>query len=89
MSKGRNIDQFAESHDRTVIIPKKIKSGLSALGDSWEYESEFIKRCKLSNKDISDYREQFKEHVVDLTADRRRAWAGTKRFADKMRERVQ
>lgn len=89
MPKGRSLEQFADSHDRAVMIPKRIKEGLAQLGDSWEYEQEFIKRCKLSNAAISQYRDQFKEHVVEITADRKRVWAGTVKFASKLRERVQ
>lgn len=89
MSKGRTIEQFSDAHDRSVMIPKKIREGLKQLGDSWEYEAEFLKRCKLPLNGISAYRDQFKDHVVEVAADRKRIWAGTVKFATKLRERVQ
>lgn len=86
---GRSVDQFREMHDKSFIVPKRIKAGLEQLGDSWEYEGEFMKRCQLSSGDFVKYRDQFAEHFFEVRAtgkNSKRVWCGTKRFASKLRE---
>lgn len=88
-AKGKDIDAFRAAHDKSFITPKRIREGLAALGDSWEYEVEFIKRCQLSNTDFAMYREQFKDFYVEVGGrSPKRVWAGTKAFANKLRERA-
>lgn len=89
--KGKDLAAFRAAHDRAYIIPQKISQGLAALGDSWEYEADFIRRCGCSTTDFAAYREQFKEFYVETpryaAASRgKRAWAGTKAFARRLRE---
>lgn len=87
---GKTIDDFRAQHDKSFIVPKKIREGLEKLGDSWEYEVEFMKRCSLSTTDLSTYRPQFMEFVVETNGkNQKRVWAGTKHFAAKLREKVQ
>lgn len=89
-TKGKCLAEFQAVHDRSFIVPKNIKQGLADLGDSWEYEAEFIKRCKLSQTDFSRYRDQFKPHIIE-TAGRnpKRIWAGTAKFAEALRAKLQ
>lgn len=92
MSKttGRNLEDFRAAHDKSFIVPKRIKEGLAKLGDSWEYEVEFIKRCQLSTTDFAAHREPFKEFYVETGGGSpKRVWAGTKAFAAKLREHLQ
>jgi hypothetical protein len=88
-SKGKNIDAFRASHDKSYFVPKKIASALTELGDSWEYEGEFIRRCQLSTGDFVVYRDQFKDFYVETASTGgnrgKRVWAGTKAFAAKLR----
>lgn len=89
-ARGRDEEAFRAAHDKSFIVPKKIQEGLESLGDSWEYEAEFMKRCALSTTDISQYRDQFADFFVETSGrNPKRAWAGTKKFAAKLRERVQ
>lgn len=89
---GKNLETFRAAHDKAYIIPARIKKGLAELGESWEYEVEFIRRCGLSQVDFADYREQFTDFYVDTGGSHRsrgkRVWAGTKAFAAKLREVV-
>lgn len=87
---GKDLEMFRAAHDRSYIVPRRIREALTALGDSWEYEAEFIKRCGLSQVDFALYRDQFTEFYVDTSGGRsgrgKRVWAGTKTFANKLRE---
>lgn len=83
---GKSLAEFREAYDRDYIVPRKVREALNALGDSWEYEAEFVRRAGVSFADLGRYRDQFAEHVVVLNRDSRRAWAGTVALAAKMRE---
>lgn len=87
---GKDIEAFRAAHDKSFIVPKRIKDGLAALGDSWEYEAEFIKRCGVSQTDFAFYREHFADFYVETSGSTnkrgKRVWAGTKAFASKLRE---
>lgn len=89
--KGKDLAAFRAAHDRAFIIPDKIRRGLTALGDSWEYEVDFIKRCGCSTTDFAAYREQFKDFYVETPrcaggSRGKRVWAGTKAFTKKLQE---
>ncbi len=88
-AKGKDLEAFRASHDRSFIVPKKIQAGLDALGESWEYEAEFIRRCGLSTGDFAAYREKFQDFSVETASVNgnrgKRVWAGTKAFANKLR----
>lgn len=89
VQKGRNLESFRKTFDKSVIVPDRIRAGLAALGDSWEYEVDFIKRCGLSTTDFSRFRDQFEDFMVEIRSGsqrQRRVWAGTKKFAAKLRE---
>jgi hypothetical protein len=87
---GKDLEAFRAAHDKNYIVPARIKKGLSELGESWEYEADFIRRCGLSQTDFAAYRDQFDEFFVDTDGSHRnrgkRVWAGTKPFAAKLRE---
>lgn len=86
-SKGKDLMSFRALHDKSYIVPLAIRSGLVQLGDSWEYEQEFVTRCRLSLKDFGQYREQFAEYYVEIGGKSiRRVWAGTKAYAQKLKE---
>jgi hypothetical protein len=85
--QGRDLDAFRAQHDKAYIIPKKIREGLTSLGDSWEYESEFQRRIMVSNTDFGRYREQFVDFFIEVGGKNpKRVWAGTKAYATKLRE---
>ncbi len=91
-SRGKDLESFRAAHDKSYIVPKRIKDGLASLGDSWEYEAEFIKRCALSQVDFAMYRDQFSDFYVETggsTSSRnKRVWSGTKAFATKLRDSI-
>ena len=90
-SKGKDLAAFRELHDKSLIIPKKIRVGLAALGSAWEYEGDFIQRCQVSQPEFAKYRDQFADFFVEVRASgkqAKRAWAGTKKYADRLRATV-
>jgi hypothetical protein len=88
--KGKTLDDFRSAHDKNYIVPKKIKDTLAKLGDSWEYEIDFIKLAGVSTTDLVSFREQFDGHIVAVRVNgashRKNVWAGTLAFAAKLRE---
>lgn len=91
-SKTKSLADFKAAHDKSFIVPSKIKTGLEKLGiDGWEYEPEFTKLCGLSTNDMAKYRSQFEDYIVLVGRTRdssreRRVWAGSKALANKLRE---
>jgi hypothetical protein len=86
---GRSIDEFRATHDKDFIVPQRIRDGLAALGDGWEYEVAFSKLAGVNLADLGNYRSQFDDHIITIRRDGgKRAWAGTKASAAKMREMV-
>ncbi len=90
-SGAKTLSDFRETHDKSFVIPKKIKEGLASLGPAgWEYELDFIRRTGVNTQDFARFREQFEEYFVVVNDGRntKRVWAGSKSLADKMREMV-
>ena len=86
---GRSLTDFRAAHDKSFIVPAKIRAGLESLGDAWEYEQELLRRCGLSTTDFSIYRDEFAEHWIQVGGKSpKRIWAGTKKFAETLREMV-
>lgn len=83
MAVKNNRESFRAAHDRSVLVPQKIKAALASLAkdnanpnakdgpkdgsDGWEYEAQFIKRAGISQTDMGVYRDQFKGHVVQVS----------------------
>lgn len=85
---GKTLEDFRSRHDKDYIVPKKIKAALEQLGDSWEYESDFIRLAGLSQTDFASYRDQFDAHAVVVDRSGKRVWTGTKSMAEKLRGMV-
>jgi hypothetical protein len=84
---GRSLAEFRATFDKDTIFPQKINAALAQLGkDGWAYEVEFSKLAGLGLAQLAVYRESYAEHVVHLGRDSKRAWAGSKALAAKMRE---
>ena len=86
VKSGKSLNEFRSAYDKDIIIPKKIKVGLSLLGSGWEYEVQFAKIAEISLSDLNIYREQFADYVVALRKENKRVWAGTKGVAQAIRE---
>ena len=88
-TRGRSIDAFRQNHDRAFIVPKRIRDGLEALGDSWEYEAEFVRRCGVASHEFALYRDQFSDFCIETPGTGgvrgKRVYAGTRTFAAKLR----
>ncbi len=89
--KGRSLDEFRELHDASYLVPKRIKSALAELGpDGWEYEVEFVRRAGLSQAEYGRFKGQFSDHLIKTVGHKARfVVAGSVKFADKLRERMQ
>lgn len=90
----RDLATFRAAHDRSVMVPKKLRDGLAALkkadGDeAWEYEMEFLRRAGVSTNHVPAYREEFAAHIVEVTTSNRsskRAWFALPKFAEAARK---
>lgn len=88
-SSGKDVESFRKAHDRTYRIPRIIKESLDELGESWEYEVEFLKRSGISTTDLAAFRDKFTTHWIEVRTGGRntkRVWCGTVKFANKLRE---
>lgn len=85
---GKGVDEFRSLYDKSYIVPRKIRSAFEKLGDGWLREAEFAKLAEVNTNDLSAFRAEFEDHIVALAGTERgkRAWAGTKRMASKLRE---
>lgn len=91
VKKPKTLQDFRAVHDKSFVIPAKIKEGLAKLGnEGWEEEPNFVKLCGVSVADFSRFREQFADFYVVVGGLRsgKRVWAGSKQLAAKMREMV-
>lgn len=86
---GRSLSDFRAAHDKSFIVPQKIKEGLKNLGSGWEYEVEFLRRCGLSTTDLSRYRDEFADYIVNTGGrNPKRVWTGSQKTAAEMRAMV-
>lgn len=87
--KSKKLSDFRAIFDKSFIIPKRIKEGLKSLGaQGWEYEAQFARVCGVSLADLSAYRDEFSDYIVQVNRDGRRAWAGSPALAGQMRDMV-
>ena len=84
---GFSLEDFRRKHDKNTIIPDKIKTALKKLGHRWMYESDFRSLASVSQQDLSNFRDDFSDHIV-LVERTKRVWAGSKTVADELREMV-
>ena len=86
---GKSLQEFRAEHDKSYIVPKKIKDAIEKLGDGWEYEAQFLRLAGLSVTDLAAYRDQFEAHIVVVGGrNSKRVWVGTAKLAAQMREMV-
>jgi len=90
-SKGKGLDEFRASYDKSYIIPNRLKEALKLLKPQ-EYEDEgpFFRTAGVSPNDAQHFREQFKDVIVEIKRDGKlkRLWCGSAVFAQKLREMV-
>lgn len=77
----RNLSTFRASHDPAIIIPNKIRAALDQLkkdqgdeGYAYEFTDKtggtpFAKLAGVGVQQLSQYREQFADHIVEVKQD--------------------
>jgi hypothetical protein len=90
VKSGKSLEDFRAAHDPNYILPRKIEAALKSLGNSWEYELDFMRRVGVSATQFAAFREQYEDFIVVVGGARaaKRAWCGTKTYAAKLREVV-
>ena len=92
MKPKKDLSAFRAQFDRNVTVPNRIREALAELhkaeGDEgWEYESDLMRRRKISQTDISQFRDEFAAHVVETGGNKsRRVWFATVKAAKAARE---
>ena len=84
--KRRTLADFRATYSKAFIVPQRVRAAIRKLGAGWEYEVEFARSAGVSLIDLGHVRGEFAAHVVQLTRDGRRAWAGTEATAKAMRD---
>lgn len=86
---GKSLADFRAEHDKSFIVPKRIRDAIAKLGDGWLYEVEFLRLAGLSTTDLATYRDEFAEHTVNVGGRTpKRVWVGTKALAQTMRDMI-
>lgn len=86
---GRTLQDFRAEHDKSFIVPQRIRDALKKLGNGWEYEVGFLRLAQLSTTDLAAYRDEFEDYIVIVGGrNTKRIWAGTKELAAEMRQMV-
>jgi hypothetical protein len=93
-TKAKTLADFRANHDKSVIIPAKIRAALAALlaegKENYEQEGEFTKRAGVSQTDMGRFREEFKDHVVETGGKApKKLWFADKAVATKARNYLQ
>lgn len=83
---GNDTGAFRAAHDKSFIIPNRIREGLKKLGNkTWLYEADFIKLCGgISTTDFSRFREGFTEYFFEartIGGSPKKVWCGSKEYA--------
>lgn len=98
--KPRTAADFKANHDRSVIIPNKMRAGLAALvkigKEHYEYDEGFRALCGLQAAQLAEYRDspEFRKHWF-MTEGRssnkgaKRVWFGDSKLAAKLRPKTQ
>jgi hypothetical protein len=88
--QGRTLADFRAAHDKNVIVPSKIRAALAEMekehAENWSYEADLIKRAGISQTDMSMFRDQFAEHIVETSGKTsKRVWFASAKVAAKVR----
>lgn len=91
--KAKTLDDLRAVHDDSVVVPKKIRDRFGAMlkigPEEHDFEQKFLKDAGVANNKISEYRGQFKAHIVKLPGNGgKRIWFGDAKIAKKFRETI-
>lgn len=90
----KNLASYKALHDPNVKIPNKIRAAFAAMlkkdgPEAWEYEGDFRKIADISQTQLSEFREQFLDHIVVAPAahgtSRKNCWIASAKAAAKFR----
>jgi len=91
-AKAKTLADFRASHDKSIIIPNKIKAALAAMlkegAEQYDYEVDFMRRAGISSTDMGQFRQMFEQdHVVNVGTERapKRVWFADPKVARKAR----
>ena len=87
---GKTLADFRSAHDKNVIVPAKLKKALADMEaehpENWAYEGDVIKRAGISQTEMSAFRDQFAEHIVETSGKTaKRVWFASTKVAAKVR----
>jgi len=93
-STSSTLADFKSAHDPSTRFADKIRAGLKSLAaegpEAWENEGKFMRRCGVAPTCMTDLREQFKAHWVEVPrvggSQVKRAWFGNAKVAAKARQ---
>lgn len=85
-----DLNTFRQSHDRNVIVPRKIKAALAELAkagaENWVYEKDLLQLAGISTTDLGTFRDQFAAHIVETSGrNSKRVWFASTKAADAAR----
>lgn len=83
---GKSVAAFRAAHDKSFIVPQRIREGLKKLGDGWEYEVDFMRVCGgLATTDIAAFRAEFSDFWFETGGrNPKRVWCATKELAKQL-----
>lgn len=87
---GKTLADFRAAHDKNVIVPAKLKKALADMEaehpENWSYEADVIKRAGISQTEMSTFRDQFADHIVETSGKtQKRVWFASAKVAAKVR----
>lgn len=87
---GKTLAHFRAVHDKSVVIPTKLKTALDKMAkaawDTWEYEGEFLRAAGVAPQDATPHRSQFEDHIVEtIGKNSKRVWFATAKAAKEAR----
>lgn len=97
MPTKKGLADFRAAHDKRIIVPEKFRTALAALAkehgpEGWEYDQDFRKRARLGPPEMANYRDQFKDHQVEVPSQgdkpSRIVWVATVKAAKAFRESI-
>lgn len=83
---GKTLADFRAAHDKSVIVPSKLKKALERMAtagwDTWDYEADFLRNAGVASQDCTPYRSQFEGHLVETAGKNpKRVWFATEKAA--------
>ena len=87
---GKTLADFRAAHDPNVRVPAKIKKALDDMlaegKETWEYETDLMRRANVSTTDLARFRPMFEAHIVETNGrNSKRVWFASVKVAEEAR----